>query len=162
MSDSYRICACGMAGTKACERCKNNENKSFAIGGWTMSDKTEYINREEAQKKLKNAFAILVQIDEKGSPNPIIVEASDLLKEIPSADVAEQSEIDSIVQTIVALERMGNKRKRGEWKPFDRTWGREIWACSVCEESVANMPTSGDKPLYDFCPNCGADMRGAK
>ena len=37
MSDSYRICGCGRAGTKACERCKNNENKSFAIGNWTMS-----------------------------------------------------------------------------------------------------------------------------
>ena len=48
----------------------------------------------------------------------------------------------------------------GEWKPFDRTWGREIWACSVCGESVANMPTSGDKPLYDYCPNCGAKMKG--
>lgn len=48
--------------------------------------------------------------------------------------------------------------KVGEWKPFDRTWGREMWACSVCGESVANMPTSGDKPLYDYCPNCGAKM----
>ena len=51
-------------------------------------------------------------------------------------------------------------RPQGEWKPFDLTWGRSIYACSVCEEAIA-VPCgwSDGKPIYDYCPNCGADMR---
>lgn len=42
--------------------------------------------------------------------------------------------------------------KHGEW--IDRSGGIEgAWNyCSVCGEQAID--------LYDFCPNCGADMRG--
>ena len=44
------------------------------------------------------------------------------------------------------------ERKRGKW--IDRSGGIEgAWNyCSVCGEQAID--------LYDFCPNCGADMRG--
>ena len=50
--------------------------------------------------------------------------------------------------------------KRGEWKPFDLTWGRSIWYCTACEEGV-DVPCDiwTHKPVYNYCPNCGADMR---
>ena len=50
--------------------------------------------------------------------------------------------------------------KRGEWKPFDLTWGRRIWYCTACEEST-EVPCDiwEHKPIYKYCPNCGADMR---
>ena len=50
--------------------------------------------------------------------------------------------------------------KRGEWKPFDLKWGRSIWYCTACEEGV-EVPCDiwTHKPIYNFCPNCGADMR---
>ena len=50
--------------------------------------------------------------------------------------------------------------KRGEWKPFDLTWGRSIWYCTACEEG-AEVPCDiwEHKPIYKYCPNCGADMR---
>lgn len=53
-------------------------------------------------------------------------------------------------------------RPQGEWKPFDLTWGRSIYACSVCEEAIA-VPCgwSDGKPIYDYCPMCGAKMKGA-
>ena len=53
-------------------------------------------------------------------------------------------------------------RPQGEWKPFDLTWGRSIYACSVCEEAIA-VPCgwSDGKPIYDYCPMCGARMKGA-
>lgn len=44
-----------------------------------------------------------------------------------------------------------------EWKPFDLKWGRSIWYCSACEEST-EVPTYLGKPMYNFCPMCGANM----
>ena len=44
------------------------------------------------------------------------------------------------------------ERKKGKW--IDKSGGIECaWNyCSVCGEQAID--------LYDFCPNCGADMRG--
>lgn len=49
----------------------------------------------------------------------------------------------------------------GEWKPFDLTWGRSIWYCTACEEGV-EVPCDiwTHKPIYNYCPNCGARMKG--
>ena len=51
-------------------------------------------------------------------------------------------------------------RPQGEWKHFDLTWGRSIWYCTACEEST-EVPCDiwTHKPIYKYCPNCGADMR---
>lgn len=48
-------------------------------------------------------------------------------------------------------------RKVGKWKPFDRTWGRSVWACDACGETV-DVPTLNGKPIFDYCPWCGAEM----
>jgi peptide subunit release factor 1 (eRF1) len=47
--------------------------------------------------------------------------------------------------------------KRGEWKPFDLTYGRSIYSCSVCEQAT-EVPMCMEKPMYAYCPNCGAKM----
>ena len=36
------------------------------------------------------------------------------------------------------------------------------WHCSICHETVKDMPTVKGKADYNFCPRCGADMRGDK
>ena len=51
--------------------------------------------------------------------------------------------------------------KHGRWKPFDLTWGRSVYACTSCGQAM-EVPTEGDKPMYDYCPYCGADMRGGE
>ena len=47
--------------------------------------------------------------------------------------------------------------KRGEWKPFDLTYGRSVYSCSVCEQAT-EVPMCMEKPMYAYCPNCGAKM----
>lgn len=55
-----------------------------------------------------------------------------------------------------ALEKLPSvqpERKRGEWISNDID--PEAWNfCSVCGEQAID--------LFDFCPNCGADMRGSE
>lgn len=63
------------------------------------------------------------------------------------------------VQIIAGLPSREPERKKGHWKPFDLTWGRNIYACSVCGNSC-DVPTEMGKLIFDYCPNCGADMRG--
>lgn len=45
----------------------------------------------------------------------------------------------------------------GRWKPFDLTWGRSIYTCTYCGEAL-EVPTECGKPMYEFCPYCGARM----
>ena len=61
----------------------------------------------------------------------------ELISKAPTADVVE--------------------RKKGKWKPFDRTWGRSIYHCTACGEAE-DCPTVMGKVIWPFCPNCGAEM----
>ena len=47
--------------------------------------------------------------------------------------------------------------RHGRWKPFDLTWGRSIYACTACGDAF-EVPTECGKPMYEFCPHCGAKM----
>ena len=41
----------------------------------------------------------------------------------------------------------------GEWIPCDLTFGRSIWACSVCDNgSYVPCDEFTQKPIYDYCP----------
>ena len=46
-----------------------------------------------------------------------------------------------------------SERKKGKWYLRDTTrYGRLPYVCTVCGREAIYV--------YDFCPNCGADMRG--
>lgn len=79
----------------------------------------------------------------------------------------EMGYLKSFVPTIPAMEKaiaalQEPERKKGHWIEIikDERFGDEwdeiaVYKCSVCEsEFVECMGT------YNFCPNCGADMRG--
>lgn len=55
--------------------------------------------------------------------------------------------IDNDVQTIAQLP---SAEQRGKWIPKS-----ERWHCSLCD----GIAPKGIR--WEFCPNCGADMRGA-
>ena len=49
------------------------------------------------------------------------------------------------------------ERKRGKW-----LWKmRDVYRCSVCETET-HVDECMEDPIYNFCPFCGADMRGER
>lgn len=51
-------------------------------------------------------------------------------------------------------ERPMGERKRGKWKTFKNS-------CTIqCNQCLTKMTSLCDITLPNFCPNCGADMRG--
>lgn len=81
---------------------------------------------------------------------------SDLISRQAAIDVIKMLmgdyELSRTVQTgLHILPSAQPERKKGKW--VDKSGGIEgAWNyCSVCGEQAID--------LYDFCPNCGADMR---
>lgn len=81
-------------------------------------------------------------------------EAMQILEEMPIASNVHFGEIAEALN--LAIKALRNERPHGKW--IDRnghTW------CSECRNDTIYL--EGDRPLRtDFCPNCGADMRGDK
>ncbi len=48
--------------------------------------------------------------------------------------------------------------KRGKWIHHPEIGWGETWLCDQCGEKTSS--TVMGKPRANFCPNCGADMRG--
>ena len=86
-----------------------------------------------------------------------LIKRSDAIKALYKYSFVSKDVIEREIKAIPSADR-----PQGEWKPFDLTWGRSIYACSVCEEAIA-VPCgwSDGKPIYDYCPMCGARMKGA-
>lgn len=59
-------------------------------------------------------------------------------------------------ESCVSKGKCASTRPHGEWY-YNCQNG---WHCSICHESVKDMPTVMRKADFNFCPNCGADMRG--
>lgn len=48
------------------------------------------------------------------------------------------------------------ERKKGKW--IGNMY--EAFTCSCCGELQREQPTLMGRPIYNYCPNCGAYMRG--
>ena len=49
---------------------------------------------------------------------------------------------------------------QGEWIKFGLGRGTRILFCTNCERRI-EVPLSQGDSNYDYCPNCGARMKGA-
>ena len=46
----------------------------------------------------------------------------------------------------------------GDWETVNEDWG--VYECSVCQHEFMIIAGDPKDNSYNFCPNCGADMRG--
>ena len=51
------------------------------------------------------------------------------------------------------------ERKTGRWIKLDIHAHLADHKCTACSQECY-VPTCMGEPMYNFCPNCGADMRG--
>ena len=85
-----------------------------------------------------------------------------LEQDAPSAKHA--SAIFDCEDTIKRLPSVKPERPRGHWEYIEYDGNPKIgnWYCSECGRIVFLLHSQklNELPLYDFCPWCGADMRG--
>ena len=62
-----------------------------------------------------------------------------------------------LVAVIEALQEP--KRKKGQWEDFDYD---NSYLCTSCGEIWILNDGTPEKNNMNYCPNCGADMRGKK
>ena len=51
------------------------------------------------------------------------------------------------------------ERKKGKWIKLDMHAHLADHKCTACGQECY-VPTCMGEPMYTYCPNCGADMRG--
>ena len=89
--------------------------------------------------------------------------------------ISRQAAIDAVRATLLAWSYMPKWRdnkiieavkrlppiqpKRGRWIKLDMHRGMADHKCTACKQECY-VPTCMGEPMYAFCPNCGADMRG--
>ena len=66
--------------------------------------------------------------------------------------------VENDIRTIWKLPPAQPERIKGRWISADAIFGGEPFYCSECGENTRD--TVMGKPRWNFCPNCGADMRG--
>ena len=85
------------------------------------------------------------------------IEAISLRVRIPH-DVASAQYANMAINAICSVPSAD--RPQGEWIKFGLGRGTRILFCTNCERRI-EVPLSQGDSNYDFCPNCGARMKGA-
>ena len=124
-----------------------------------MNDNTsvDLISREALKKDLtsetrdKFEFVCLNRVLEKIDKAPTV-------KEISVIEFKEPLPLVKAQKIVKAL----SKRPEGEWKTFEGYDGDEYYECSICGEPwFLEAGTPKDNNM-NFCPNCGAYMKGGE
>ena len=64
-----------------------------------------------------------------------------------------------VIEALEDLPSVQPEREKGKWLKAGTRMGIPLFECSLCE-CGDEVPTVMGKPSYNFCPYCGADMRG--
>ena len=83
------------------------------------------------------------------------------LKDIPSVEPTIEIDADQLAKLLREGWTLSEEPKRGEWKitnTYKDHYGRVVDRVEHTDCGYIWHREMG-KPLYNFCPNCGADMR---
>lgn len=80
------------------------------------------------------------------------------LKVMPSVNVHEQIDNAYMHGYTAAEARYRDALRHGNWVASDE----DGFVCSICRCGYKDQPTMMGKPMFDYCPVCGARMDGEK
>lgn len=89
-----------------------------------------------------------------------LIDAEKELKELKKMKVDGESSIIAVNFAILILEQAPSidiEPKQGEWIKVDDQY--QLATCSNCKKVTMFERWGHSVRGYDFCPNCGADMR---
>ena len=85
---------------------------------------------------------------------------SDLIKRSDAIDAITYSHLDNLTreERIAHINALPSAdRPQGEWFKDDEG----TFICSACGSGYKDQPTLMGKPMFKWCPLCGARMKGA-
>lgn len=115
---------------------------------------SDYISRQAAIEALEQIRYALWEID---IPLPTVPEYIEHHRDVQNV----MKRIDEIRDKMERLPSAQPEREKGEW-----IWCGDKHVCSECDEfalcDAYDVLETGEyqEDLSDFCPHCGADMRG--
>lgn len=74
---------------------------------------------------------------------------------IDNAPTVEAYTYEQVKELVNLNKKLSEEIPHGEWYYSCQNG----WHCSICQQMVKDMPTVMGKANFDYCPNCGADMR---
>ena len=116
---------------------------------------------EQARQAVKDLRKKLVEyLEQEPCPDAISRQAAlDALMEIlDRPNHAEFLYTDEICKALKALPSAQQERKKGKWIYHPEIGWGDTWLCDQCGEKTTS--TVMGKPRANYCPMCGADMRG--
>ena len=112
--------------------------------GVRLVQKDEYIEPTQTHGRLIDAYALMKELSDIQPCNWTESEA----------EIQEDADYSLFKSLINSAPTVQADRPHGEWvQLFDNTW--ECTNCEQCEQFGEVIESTSD-----FCPNCGADMRG--
>ena len=127
---------------------------------WLGTDK----DREQTEKAVEMAISALEQEPcETSTDEPMTMVYPTIFCE----DAISRRKAISVISAcdgksaqIEALEQLPSVQpsRKGHWITTDYI----VYKCSECEVEIKDMPKCMCEVLYNYCPYCGVDMRGAE
>ena len=72
--------------------------------------------------------------------------------------IMDRDEWEDVCKTTANELPPAQPRKKGKWIATQE-WGGRNYSCSCCKFSFM-VDTCMLEPMWNFCPNCGAEMKG--
>lgn len=71
-----------------------------------------------------------------------------------------KNKVATVEQSLIANGQPYEERPQGEWIMQEGYDGDEYYECSICKDAFTLMYGTPKDNNYNFCPNCGAKMKG--
>ena len=71
-----------------------------------------------------------------------------------------QRQIDDLRRYLNLPSAEPERKTKAKWIERDDGWDGTYYECSCCREPFTLIDGTPTDNLYNYCPNCGADMRG--